>query len=127
MMQGFINSTELNEDLYAVQVDRENCRCNTCLQVAYFVLDSAKMHFIKGDTDSLKWAISGNINRGPEQLFEEVIKDQGFYDRYKDQPLSTNITIAIDALESLHIDWHAIFKSIWEAAIKYACESKLCH
>ncbi|KAA6356078.1 MAG: hypothetical protein EZS28_048395 [Streblomastix strix] len=34
---------------------------------------------------------------------------------------------AIDALEQLHIDWHAIFKSIWEAAVKYACESKICH
>ncbi|KAA6371261.1 MAG: hypothetical protein EZS28_033214 [Streblomastix strix] len=36
------------------------------------------------------------------------------------EPLTANITIAIDALEQLHIDWHAIFKSIWEAAIKYA-------
>ncbi|KAA6383853.1 MAG: hypothetical protein EZS28_020623 [Streblomastix strix] len=100
---GFIHSTELNEDLYAVQVDRENCRCNTCLQVAYFVLDSAKfwyvnfiynfmnkaydmnkMHFVQGDTDSLTWAISDNLNRGPDQLFEEVIKDQGFFDTYKD-------------------------------------------
>ncbi|KAA6375608.1 MAG: hypothetical protein EZS28_028862 [Streblomastix strix] len=43
------------------------------------------------------------------------------------EPLTANITIAIDALEQLHIDWHAIFKSIWEAAIKYACESKICH
>ncbi|KAA6380708.1 MAG: hypothetical protein EZS28_023764 [Streblomastix strix] len=41
------------------------------------------------------------------------------------EPLTANITIAIDALEQLHIDWHAIFKSIWEAAIKYACESKI--
>ncbi|KAA6318348.1 MAG: hypothetical protein EZS28_054961 [Streblomastix strix] len=39
----------------------------------------------------------------------------------------SNITIAIDAFEQLHIDWHAIFKTIWEAAIKYACESKICH
>ncbi|KAA6388753.1 MAG: hypothetical protein EZS28_015721 [Streblomastix strix] len=103
MMQGFINSTEINDDLYAVQVDKEHCRCNTCLQVAYFVLDSAKfqyvnfiynfmnkaynmsrMHFVQGDTDSLTWAISGSPNRGPDQLFEEVINYQGFYDRYND-------------------------------------------
>ncbi|KAA6361458.1 MAG: hypothetical protein EZS28_043015 [Streblomastix strix] len=85
-MGSFIHSTELNDDLYAVQVDRENCRCNTCLQVAYIVLDSAKfwMHFVQGDMDSLTWAISGNVNRGPDQLFEEVIKDQEFYDTYKD-------------------------------------------
>ncbi|KAA6393573.1 MAG: hypothetical protein EZS28_010905 [Streblomastix strix] len=43
------------------------------------------------------------------------------------ESLSANITIAIDALEQLHIDWHTIFKTIWEAAIKYACESKLYH
>ncbi|KAA6383039.1 MAG: hypothetical protein EZS28_021434 [Streblomastix strix] len=34
---------------------------------------------------------------------------------------------SIDALEQLHIDWHAIFKTIWEAAIKYACESMICN
>ncbi|KAA6374651.1 MAG: hypothetical protein EZS28_029823 [Streblomastix strix] len=89
-MGGFIHSTELNDDLYAVQVDMENCRCNTCLQVAYFVLDSAKTHFMKGDTDSLTWAISDNPNRGPDQLFEEDIKDQGFFDRYKDCVFSEN-------------------------------------
>ncbi|KAA6387050.1 MAG: hypothetical protein EZS28_017422 [Streblomastix strix] len=68
MMGGFIHSTELNEDLYAVQVDRENS------------YDMNKMHFVQGDTDSLTFAISGNINRGPEKLFEEVIKDYGFFD-----------------------------------------------
>ncbi|KAA6400471.1 MAG: hypothetical protein EZS28_004010 [Streblomastix strix] len=76
-MNSLIHFTELNDDLYAVQVDKENCRCNTCLQVAYFVLDSAKF--------------CGNINCGPEQLFEEVIKDQGFFDRYKDCVLVVSI------------------------------------
>ncbi|KAA6367612.1 MAG: hypothetical protein EZS28_036861 [Streblomastix strix] len=33
----------------------------------------------------------------------------------------------IYALDQLNINWHAIFKTIWEAAIKYACESKICH
>jgi hypothetical protein len=42
------------------------------------------------------------------------------------EPLSANITIAIEALESLHIDCHAIWKAIYEAGIKFACESKLC-
>ncbi|KAA6361759.1 MAG: hypothetical protein EZS28_042715 [Streblomastix strix] len=32
----------------------------------------------------------------------------------------------IYALDQLNINWHAIFKTIWEAAIKYACESKIC-
>ncbi|KAA6373707.1 MAG: hypothetical protein EZS28_030765 [Streblomastix strix] len=42
------------------------------------------------------------------------------------EPISANITIAIDTLEQLHIDWHAIWKAIYEAGIKFACESKLC-
>ncbi|KAA6356171.1 MAG: hypothetical protein EZS28_048301, partial [Streblomastix strix] len=33
------------------------------------------------------------------------------------EPLSANITIAIEALEQLHIDWHAIWKAIYEAGI----------
>ncbi|KAA6369906.1 MAG: hypothetical protein EZS28_034567, partial [Streblomastix strix] len=118
MIGGFIHSTELNDDLYAVQVDKESCRCNTCLQIAYFVLDSAKfwyvnfiynfmnkaydmsrMHFVQGDTDSLTWAISSNPNRGPDQLFEEVIKDQGFFDTYKDCVFSEN-----GKKQILHID-----------------------
>ncbi|KAA6369078.1 MAG: hypothetical protein EZS28_035395 [Streblomastix strix] len=41
------------------------------------------------------------------------------------EPLTANITIAIEALEQLHIDWHAIWKAIYEAGIKFACESKL--
>ncbi|KAA6380796.1 MAG: hypothetical protein EZS28_023676, partial [Streblomastix strix] len=32
----------------------------------------------------------------------------------------------IYSLEQLHINWHEIFKAIWEAAIKYACDSKIC-
>ncbi|KAA6389152.1 MAG: hypothetical protein EZS28_015317, partial [Streblomastix strix] len=43
------------------------------------------------------------------------------------EQMIANITVAIDAIEQLHIDWHAIFKTIWEAAIKYACESKICY
>ncbi|KAA6361272.1 MAG: hypothetical protein EZS28_043201, partial [Streblomastix strix] len=42
------------------------------------------------------------------------------------EPLTANITVAIEALESLHIDWKSIWKIIYEAGIKYACESKLC-
>ncbi|KAA6377455.1 MAG: hypothetical protein EZS28_027019 [Streblomastix strix] len=35
--------------------------------------------------------------------------------------------VYIEALESLNIDWKSIWKAIWETAIKYACESKICH
>ncbi|KAA6361074.1 MAG: hypothetical protein EZS28_043399, partial [Streblomastix strix] len=49
-----------------------------------------RMHFVQGDTDSLTWAFNGNINCSPEQLFKEVIKDQGFLDRYKDYMYTDN-------------------------------------
>ncbi|KAA6395260.1 MAG: hypothetical protein EZS28_009215 [Streblomastix strix] len=52
--------------------------------------DINRTYIVQGDTDSFTWAISGNINRGPEQLLEEVIKDQGFFNRYKDCVFSEN-------------------------------------
>ncbi|KAA6387848.1 MAG: hypothetical protein EZS28_016627 [Streblomastix strix] len=52
--------------------------------------DMNRMQFVQGDTDSLTWAISANPNRNSERLFEEVIKDQGFFDRYKDCVFSEN-------------------------------------
>ncbi|KAA6386197.1 MAG: hypothetical protein EZS28_018276 [Streblomastix strix] len=41
------------------------------------------------------------------------------------EPLSANITIAINALEQLNIDWHAIWKAIYEAAIKAASDEQI--
>ncbi|KAA6387783.1 MAG: hypothetical protein EZS28_016692 [Streblomastix strix] len=61
--------------------------------------DMSRMHFVQGDTDSLTWAIRGNPNRCPDQLFEEVIKDQGFFDTYKDCVFSEN-----GQKQILHID-----------------------
>ncbi|KAA6379203.1 MAG: hypothetical protein EZS28_025270 [Streblomastix strix] len=93
---------EIADNLHAVQVDSEYCRCNNCLQVGYFTLDSAKyfyinfiyyflykafdqtkMHIVQLDTDSLTLAICGDKNRGPEQRFDAIIKDQEFYDKNK--------------------------------------------
>ncbi|KAA6378148.1 MAG: hypothetical protein EZS28_026325 [Streblomastix strix] len=39
--------------------------------------------------------------------------------------LFANITIAIETLESLNFDWKPIWNAIWEAVVKYACESKI--
>ncbi|KAA6379770.1 MAG: hypothetical protein EZS28_024704 [Streblomastix strix] len=47
--------------------------------------------------------------------------------RIQDEINWMNSECIIDALEQLHIDWHAIWKAIYEAGIKAACESKLCH
>ncbi|KAA6353610.1 MAG: hypothetical protein EZS28_050863 [Streblomastix strix] len=34
---------KIADNLHAVQVDSEYCRCNNCLQVGYFTLDSANI------------------------------------------------------------------------------------
>ncbi|KAA6396790.1 MAG: hypothetical protein EZS28_007683 [Streblomastix strix] len=116
MMSGFMHLTELNEDLYAYDMDR--------------------LHFIQEGTDSLTWAIIDNPNRDPDQLFEEVIKYQQFYDTYKNcvffesgnnkYYISAWRNMAIEELQSLHIDLHAIWKETYEAGIKYAYKSKFC-
>ncbi|KAA6396569.1 MAG: hypothetical protein EZS28_007902 [Streblomastix strix] len=41
------------------------------------------------------------------------------------EPITATITVAIEAFESLHINWYAIWKAIYEAGIKFACEQKL--
>ncbi|KAA6381129.1 MAG: hypothetical protein EZS28_023344 [Streblomastix strix] len=119
--------------------------------------DQTKMHIVQLDSDSLTLAISGDKNRGPEQRFDAVIKDVEFYNKNKGYffsednqrkilgvhiekqrlnciALSSKNYIINDecgdvslVAKGLHIDWHVIFKSILDAAIKYACESKICH
>ncbi|KAA6404162.1 MAG: hypothetical protein EZS28_000299, partial [Streblomastix strix] len=34
---------QIADNLHAVQVDSEYCKCNNCLQVGYFALDSANI------------------------------------------------------------------------------------
>ncbi|KAA6363244.1 MAG: hypothetical protein EZS28_041229 [Streblomastix strix] len=108
--QSWMNDRKLADNLYAVQFNPKNCKCNTCLQVAYFTLDNAKyqylnfiynfmykcldmtkLHFVEGDTDSSYWAISGKqiiLNDTNQQQYEDnlhqgfkyFIKGQQFYD-----------------------------------------------
>ncbi|KAA6403048.1 MAG: hypothetical protein EZS28_001427 [Streblomastix strix] len=108
--QSWMNHRKLADNLYAVQFNPKNCKCNTCLQVAYFALDNAKYwylnfiynfmykyldmnkpHFVEGYTDSAYWAISRRqvIKNDTNQLeyednlhqdLKHVIKDQMFYD-----------------------------------------------
>ncbi|KAA6356879.1 MAG: hypothetical protein EZS28_047594, partial [Streblomastix strix] len=97
--QSWMNDRKLADNLYAVQFNPKNCKCNTCLQVAYFTLDNAKywylnfiynfmykcldmtkLHFVEGDTDSAYWAISGKqiiLNDTNQQAYEDNLH-QGF-------------------------------------------------
>ncbi|KAA6392475.1 MAG: hypothetical protein EZS28_011997 [Streblomastix strix] len=47
-------------------------------------------------------------------------------DKFKNKQMNPINETIIYSLEQLNINWHEIFKAIWEAAIKYACESKIC-
>ncbi|KAA6341182.1 MAG: hypothetical protein EZS28_052475, partial [Streblomastix strix] len=51
---------------------------------------------------------------------------QMLIDKFKNKQMEGFNETIIYALDQLNINWHAIFKTIWEAAIKYACESKIC-
>ncbi|KAA6399099.1 MAG: hypothetical protein EZS28_005374 [Streblomastix strix] len=92
------NVQPLSDNVYVAQMNPEKCKCNTPIQVAYFVLDNAKywylnfiynfmykcfdmdkLHFIEGDTDSAYWAVSGNKSESYKQQFKHVKKDQQFY------------------------------------------------
>ncbi|KAA6399201.1 MAG: hypothetical protein EZS28_005271 [Streblomastix strix] len=101
MLSNFIKSAEWRDDLYAVQIDKENFRCNTCIKCAFFTLDNAKflyinflynflfkafdrtkMRTIQLDTDSLTLAIAGN-SRDFTQGLDAIIKDPEFYNKNK--------------------------------------------
>ncbi|KAA6376201.1 MAG: hypothetical protein EZS28_028273 [Streblomastix strix] len=43
LFQSHYHDTKIADNLHAVQVDSEYCRCNNCLQVGYFTLDSANI------------------------------------------------------------------------------------
>ena len=45
-------------------------------------LDMEKIHFIEGDSDSMYFAIAGDPNEPPTQLFDHVIKKKEFYDKH---------------------------------------------
>ena len=90
---------QLGEDCYQVLSQEETYKCDTCLQEAFFTLDNAKywylvfiydfmfkcmdtnrLHFIEGDTDSMYWAVAGDTDLDNDQAFQAIITDKKFYD-----------------------------------------------
>jgi hypothetical protein len=45
-------------------------------------LDTDRFHFIVCDTDSMIFAVSGDLNRGLGQGFEGIIKDREYYNKW---------------------------------------------
>ncbi|KAA6354963.1 MAG: hypothetical protein EZS28_049510 [Streblomastix strix] len=96
MMNGFIHSTELNDDLYAVQVDKESCRA----------FDKTKTHIVQLDTDSLTLAIAGD-SRDNTQGFDDIIIDPEFYNKNKGFFFSENGQIIIKVIQN-QMYFHAV-------------------
>ena len=97
--QNFVNTIPLGEDVYQVIYKPKTYKCKTPLQVALFTLDNAKywylvfiydflfkcvdtnrLHFIEGDTDSMYWAIAGDNKLDNTQAFQSIIVNKEFYD-----------------------------------------------
>jgi hypothetical protein len=94
-------TTKMGSDTFAVQMMPKSFRCDTCLIEAFFTLDNAKVmylnfiynfmykcldmskiHFIEGDTDSMYWAVSGDLSEKTSQGFKHVILDHEFYNKH---------------------------------------------
>ena len=104
----FMSERKINDDLYQINTRKKSFNCNTPIQEGFFTLDNAKFwylnflynfifkcidmdkfHLIEGDTDSIYFACSGDVNQGPEQKFNAIIKDKEFYDKYAKYYLPT--------------------------------------
>jgi hypothetical protein len=87
----FVNTRQINDDLFAVQTSKPSYFINTPLQCACFCLDNAKywymsfyynfmvkcldmnkIHYIEGDTDSVYIFITDDLDK--------LVTDQEFYD-----------------------------------------------
>ena len=98
VFNNFVSTRQMSEDQYVVTYNPKSYKCDTPLQEAYFTLDNAKfwylnfvynfmykcldmdkIHFVEGDTDSMYFAIAGDINKDYTQGFDAVIKDVDFY------------------------------------------------
>jgi hypothetical protein len=96
-----VSTHKIANDMYFVTYKPKECKCETCIQEAFFTLDNAKfwmltfvykfmfrcldmdkLHFVEGDTDSVYFAVSGNPNEDYKQKFQYVIKDQDYYDQH---------------------------------------------
>jgi len=101
-MENFRSERKLADDLYQVNIESDSYKCETPLHVGFATLDVAKVwyltfiydfiykcvdtekiHFIEGDTDSMYWAVCGNPDKPYTQGFEYCLKDPEFYYKYK--------------------------------------------
>jgi len=100
--ENYVSERKLCDDLYQVNLESDKFRCDTRLQAGFWTLsvakvwyvlfiydfiykcvDTDKIHFIEGDTDSMYWAVSGNPEMDYKQGFEYCLKNKEFYNKFK--------------------------------------------
>jgi hypothetical protein len=95
-----LNTEGGDKAVYLCELGRKIYGCSTPIQCGFFTLDNAKywilnfyynfmekcldhnrFHYVEGDTDSLYFAISGNLvdKDGVNQGFKNIITDEKFY------------------------------------------------
>lgn len=100
--QDFSGMRQINGNLFIVSYKPPTYKCKTCLHCAYFTLDNAKFWYnnvlynhiykfidqeramvVYVDTDCYTFAIAGDLNKGLNQGFSEIIKDTVYYEEHK--------------------------------------------
>jgi len=98
MRAEFRGELKITDDCYQVTEAKKFFGCDTPIHEGYFTLDVAKewylnfiynflykacdtnkMHFAEGDTDSMYFAIAGDMNAGNKQGFNHIITDKKFW------------------------------------------------
>jgi hypothetical protein len=96
----FVNSRKLGEDVFQVELQPKSFGCDTCTIEGLFTLDNSKfwylnfiyrfmykcldmtrIHFVEGDTDSMYWAVAGDITEPNTQGFKHVLASPEFYNK----------------------------------------------
>ena len=101
LSDSYMGGYPIGNQNYLIESQPKTYGCRTCLQESFFTLDNAKfwylnfiydflfkcldcekLHFTSGDTDSVYFAVAGDMNRHGEQGFEAIIKDKCYYDKH---------------------------------------------
>ncbi|KAA6402265.1 MAG: hypothetical protein EZS28_002211 [Streblomastix strix] len=142
--QSWMNDHKLADNLYAVQFNPKNCRCNKCLQVAYFTLDNTKywylnfiynftykcldmtkLHFVEGDTDSAYWVNCGkaasNVTDSDKQVILNDTNQQAYTLRVT--PLESESSI-IQAQKDLWSELRQAYEDNLHQRFKYVIKDQ---
>ncbi|KAA6387229.1 MAG: hypothetical protein EZS28_017243 [Streblomastix strix] len=74
---------KLNENVLAVEFEKQKINCNACIQVTFAISNCSRncaiFHYVYGDTDSMMLAVAGDPNQDYTQGFSAIVSDKQFY------------------------------------------------